>query len=517
MTREQLFITISIIAIVFAGAYFLTSERQKPLSEYIDRGNRHEVASSTSYETQKDEQGAVTVEVKPLELSPSATEWTFEVTLDTHSVELNDDMAASAFLADDKGKEYQAVAWEGDPPGGHHRKGTLKFNPLTPFPAFLVLKLRGVGEAAERMFLWNVNGGEASSESINEKVYVALEGEGKVAVLDPTQKKVSTTIDLSERSESMTVGYMAHNVQVAPNGKSVWVTANVMTEEAMGEGHGEEEDEGAEMGRDTPTSAELLDQVIVIDPLTDEIVRRIPIAVDSHLAHVVLSPDSRIAYVTLQEKGAIYAINAVTFTIELKVDLGTNSGPHGARVSPDGSRVFIALMGGKGMGVLDIKTNNVWTYPLGSAVVQTAVTPNGRFVFSSLYETKQIARFDTATQEIVKINLPQEAKGPIQLYSTPDSRFVYVADQGYYFNQPTSDKVYRIDVAPGIVDQTILGGSAPHGVVVDAEGKYGYITNLVSDDVSIIDVKTNTEIARIPVGDMPNGISIWHRTRGGTP
>lgn len=149
MTRKQTFI---IIIIVFAGAYFLTRERQKPLSEYVDRGNRHEAASSVSYETQKDEQGSVTVEVKPLELSPSAAQWEFEVTLDTHSVELDDDMAASTFLIDDKGKEYAALAWEGDPPGGHHRKGILKFQSFSQIDV-VQLKIRGIG-GTERIFEW---------------------------------------------------------------------------------------------------------------------------------------------------------------------------------------------------------------------------------------------------------------------------------------------------------------------------------------------------------------------------
>jgi YVTN family beta-propeller protein len=40
-------------------------------------------------------------------------------------------------------------------------------------------------------------------------------------------------------------------------------------------------------------------------------------------------------------------------------------------------------------------------------------------------------------------------------------------------------------------------------------GARAYVTNLLGDDVTIIDTDTNREISRIPVGDMPNGISIW--------
>jgi YVTN family beta-propeller protein len=43
------------------------------------------------------------------------------------------------------------------------------------------------------------------------------------------------------------------------------------------------------------------------------------------------------------------------------------------------------------------------------------------------------------------------------------------------------------------------------------------ITNLVSDDLSIIDLATDQEIARLPVGDEPNGVSVWNKQIGGTP
>lgn len=152
MTRKQFFITISIVVIVFVGAYFLTRKRGQPLGEYVDRGNRHEVAPSTTYETKTDERGSVTVEVKPIELSPSAAEWLFEVALDTHSVELDDDMAANAFLVDGEGKEYQVIVWDGDPPGGHHRKGILMFQSFSQIDV-VQLKIRGIG-GTERIFEW---------------------------------------------------------------------------------------------------------------------------------------------------------------------------------------------------------------------------------------------------------------------------------------------------------------------------------------------------------------------------
>ena len=96
--------------------------------------------------------GMVNVRVTPLDVSADASAWRFEVVLDTHTVELNHDMAAIAALIDAAGREQKPIGWEGDRPGGHHRKGVLTVRPLDPAPATLTVKLRQVAPVPERTF-----------------------------------------------------------------------------------------------------------------------------------------------------------------------------------------------------------------------------------------------------------------------------------------------------------------------------------------------------------------------------
>ena len=84
------------------------------------------------------------------------------------------------------------------------------------------------------------------------------------------------------------------------------------------------------------------------------------------------------------------------------------------------------------------------------------------------------------------------------------------ADQGYYFNQPNSDLVYKIDLQEMKVAQTIKGGTAPHGVAVSQDGKFVFVTNLLSDDLSVIDAIAGKEVAKIKIGEMPNGVSLFY-------
>lgn len=346
----------------------------------------------------------------------------------------------------------------------------------------------------------------------DEKVYVALEGDGVVAVIDAARHTPYRTIDLSISHEGGILKFAPHNVQVAPNGRNVWVTANAGAHEAhtgrvvpSAFAHGDE-DGGAEA-----------DEVVVIDPLRDTIIQRVLVAQGVHLAHVVITPDGAYAYVTAQKEGVIYKINTLTFTVEKEIRAPEGSEPHGIRISPDGLFAYIAFLQGRTLGILDIQTDALSFVPLGGAAVQTGVTQNGDMVFTSLYDTKKIAVYYPKTRSFASIDLPQGAKGPIQMYATPDSRFLYVADQGYYFGEPISDILYKIDLGDLKIVREISLGRAPHGVVVSKDGKFIYVTNLLSGDVSVVSSVTDEEITRIKVGKEPNGVSVWSRSLGGTP
>ena len=127
-----------------------------------------------------------------------------------------------------------------------------------------------------------------------------------------------------------------------------------------------------------------------------------------------------------------------------------------------------------------------------------------------------MVRYDLQSGEIKRIPLPAGAQGRIQLYATPDSKLLYVADQGELMERPVSNKVFVIDISNAKVISTIQVGNKAHGVVVSKDGTTVYETNSIDNTVSIIDVTTQKVIATIPVGKGPNGISYWFET-GGMP
>ena len=97
----------------------------------------------------------VQVVVTPKSLDPAANSWDFEVVLDTHTKPLNDDMMrASELIAD--GRPYAPLSWLGDPPGGHHRKGSLSFSRPAELPKVMEIRINGIGGGAARTFRWEL-------------------------------------------------------------------------------------------------------------------------------------------------------------------------------------------------------------------------------------------------------------------------------------------------------------------------------------------------------------------------
>lgn len=350
-------------------------------------------------------------------------------------------------------------------------------------------------------------------DTTTEKIYVAAEGDGVINVIDSVTRKIIRNVDLSIAHEGGMVKFHPHNVVVAPDGKTVWITANA----GKHEGHSRSLVNSA-YAHGAGESGVAPDEIIVLDPnRRDRIIARIETDIGAQLAHVVVSQDGAFAYATAQKKAVIYKIDARTKEIVNEIAFAKDSQPHGVRLAPDGKKAYIAVLTGKALGIVDLENGAVALVPLAGQGVQAGVTPDGRYAVVSLYDTKSLALYDIAQNTVSYIALPASSKGPIQMYPTPDSKFFYLADQGYYFSQPTSDLVYKIDIEKRAVAKEIKAGKAPHGVVVSKDGKYAYITNLLDGSVSVIDTVTDLEIIKIPVGKEPNGISIWHKTIGGTP
>ncbi len=97
----------------------------------------------------------MTVAVTPLVLKPG-NPLEFDIAMNTHSVDLSNDMLKAVVLRDDTGKEYTPTAWDGPTGGGHHRGGKIKFGELATGAKSVTLIVKGIAGVPERTFKWGL-------------------------------------------------------------------------------------------------------------------------------------------------------------------------------------------------------------------------------------------------------------------------------------------------------------------------------------------------------------------------
>ena len=125
--------------------------------------NRPAAASPAADQTlaRADSQASVEFVVTPLNLSAPGETLDFDVSLNTHSVDLSWDLATQSVLSTDTGLEVKGASWPVG--GGHHYEGTLSFPSKTADGKLLLdgakkLTLT-VRDAAtpERVFEWELS------------------------------------------------------------------------------------------------------------------------------------------------------------------------------------------------------------------------------------------------------------------------------------------------------------------------------------------------------------------------
>lgn len=107
-----------------------------------------------------DQQGAIIVEITPLNLDSPTNTLEFDVVLTTHSIDLSMDLAAVSTLTTDTGVSVESTLWDA-PLGGHHVEGKLIFpatkdgKPILEGATKLTLTIINV-DAPTRIFEWKL-------------------------------------------------------------------------------------------------------------------------------------------------------------------------------------------------------------------------------------------------------------------------------------------------------------------------------------------------------------------------
>ena len=310
------------------------------------------------------------------------------------------------------------------------------------------------------------------SMAANRVVIIQTNSAGdNVHVIDPATNKVVGVISGIE---------VNHGAAVAPDGSRIYV------------------------------SNEAESTLDVVDGKTLKVTNHVPLS--GHPNNIAIGKDGRRVYVgIIQAPGGVDVID--TASLKNVKTLPTKGSIHNAYVTPDGKYVVAGSIAGKTINVFDAQTEQpAWTLDmdLGVRPMTFSTNPDGstKWIFAQLTAFNGFAVVDFATRkEINRIKNPDLPPGKQEVKEGSDpSHGMAVTSDGktLVVCSRLNNYLYSYSLPDlKLLGSAELGGKGAAWVTLTPDGKTAYVANPVTNDVSVVDIKSMKETTRIAVGFVP--------------
>src|SRR5262245_22894789 len=235
----------------------------------------------------------------------------------------------------------------------------------------------------------------------------------------------------------------------------------------------------------------------VVDAKTLAVIKRVPLS--GHPNNMAVGKDGKHVYVgIIQAPGGVDVIDTVAFQ-RIKT-IPTKGTIHNAYVTPDGKYVVAGSIAGKTVNVIDAKSEEpAWTLDmdLGVRPMTFNTNPDGstKWIFVQLSGFNGFAVVDFATRkEIRRIQNPDlpPGKATVPEGSDPSHGMAVTADGKTLV---VCSRLNNYLYAYSLPDLKSLGGAELGGkgagwVTLTPDGKTAYVANPVTNDVSVVDIKS---------------------------
>jgi len=183
-------------------------------------------------------------------------------------------------------------------------------------------------------------------------------------------------------------------------------------------------------------------------------------------------PEERV-YVSDEDGGNVIVISAASDAVVARIPVGKR--PRGLRISPDGTRLFVALSG---------------LPKAGPGVDESKLPPADP-------SADGIGIVDLSTLKLLRV-IPG-GKDPELFDVTGDGKRLWVSNED-------SAEASLVDIDAGQVVRRVPVGKEPEGVGIPPGGKVVYITNEGDNSVSVLDIESGAPVAKLTTGGRPRSV-----------
>jgi YVTN family beta-propeller protein len=225
-------------------------------------------------------------------------------------------------------------------------------------------------------------------------------------------------------------------------------------------------------------------------------------------------------YVSDEDGGNVVVLSTSDDAVVARIAVGKR--PRGLRVSPDGTRLFVALSGvpkagpgadesklppadpsADGVGIIDLASLKVVrVIPGGHDPELFDVTRDGKWLWVSNEDAAEASLVDIEAGKVVR-HVPV-GKEPEGVGIHPGGKAVYVTNEA-------DDSVSVLDIESGQPVALIHTGKRPRSVVFTGDGARAFVANEMTHGLTVIDAQAHKAIGEIDLpGDLvrPMGLVI---------
>ena len=289
------------------------------------------------------------------------------------------------------------------------------------------------------------------------KAYVANFKDNTVSVIDTAAGKVVATVQVAAGPHGMAITQDSGTVYVSGDGSS---------------------------------------SIDVIDTATDKVVKTINVGRAPN--GVALTPDDRLLVVTVYGEDRIAFIDTSTQTVVANLAVPK---PHTVAISPNGKLAYVTVQepGHFGLALIDIATRSlVRNLALDKTPRDGEFGYDGKLFYFTQAGVSSVQVLDPASDRIVA-QIPTGVSPHLVSYPR-GSAFGIVVVQG-------PSELLLFDPATNKPARSIAVGKQPHWATTSGDGKTSYVTNEGSNDVTIVDLATG-KTTTVAVGNAPRKVVV---------
>jgi len=204
------------------------------------------------------------------------------------------------------------------------------------------------------------------------------------------------------------------------------------------------------------------------------------------------------AYVGNFKDNTVSAVDTAAGTVVATIPIA--AGPHGMAITPDGRWLYVSSDGSSTVSVIDTSIDRVTkTIEVGKSPHGVTLVPGKELLLVAVNGEDKIAFVDTAKQAVIAT---VSVGKPHTIGVSPDGKVAYISSQ-----VPSHFEVVIIDLDARKVVRTIALDKTPRDLEYSSDGKAVYFTKAGANVIDVLDPASDKIVAEIPTGVSPHYVN----------